>query len=124
MIILDIILPKKNGFQVCRQLKTTPSTRNIKIIMLTSFTKENMVQDALDAGAIGYIASGWWVEPADWMLGWVYLPAFAAIVVAAVLMAPLGVKVAHRVAPLPLRRVFGCLLILVSIRMLYSAIVV
>jgi len=36
LIILDIILPKKNGFQVCRQLKTTPSTRNIKIIMLTS----------------------------------------------------------------------------------------
>ena len=36
LIILDIILPKKNGFQVCRQLKTTLSTRNIKIIMLTS----------------------------------------------------------------------------------------
>ncbi|MGD8449945.1 MAG: response regulator, partial [Desulfobacterales bacterium] len=30
LIVLDIILPKKNGFQVCRQLKTSPDTQNIK----------------------------------------------------------------------------------------------
>ncbi len=73
------------------------------------------------AGALGYILSGWGRESTDWMLGWVYLPAFAAIVVAAMAFAPLGVKTAHRVAPLPLRRAFGVLLILVSGRMLYSA---
>ena len=36
LIVLDVILPKKNGFQVCRQLKTSPDTQDIKIIMLTS----------------------------------------------------------------------------------------
>ena len=36
LIVLDIILPKKNGFQVCRQLKTTPVTQDIKILMLSS----------------------------------------------------------------------------------------
>jgi twitching motility two-component system response regulator PilH len=36
LVVLDLILPKKNGFQVCRQLKTTSRTKNIKILMLTS----------------------------------------------------------------------------------------
>lgn len=40
LIMLDVILPKKNGFQVCRQLKTTPDTKDIKIIMLTSKTQD------------------------------------------------------------------------------------
>src|SRR5262249_433724 len=29
LIVLDVVLPKKNGFQVCRQLKTAPGTRDI-----------------------------------------------------------------------------------------------
>lgn len=36
LIVLDVILPKKNGFQVCRHLKMTPATKDIKILMLTS----------------------------------------------------------------------------------------
>jgi uncharacterized membrane protein YfcA len=76
------------------------------------------------AGALGYILSGLGSESTPWMLGWVYLPAFAAIMVASMLFAPIGVKVAHQVAALPLRRGFGVLLVLVSVRMLYSAIVV
>ena len=73
------------------------------------------------AGSLGYILSGWSASDTPWLFGWVYLPAFLAIVAASVVTAPLGVRVAHRVAPLPLRRTFGLLLILVSLRMLYSA---
>jgi len=40
LVILDIILPKRNGFQVCRQLKTGPNTYQIKIIMLSSQNRE------------------------------------------------------------------------------------
>lgn len=36
LIVLDIVLPLKNGFQVCRQLKTTPETKDIKILILSS----------------------------------------------------------------------------------------
>ncbi|MEM7118460.1 MAG: response regulator [Chloroflexota bacterium] len=36
LIVLDVILPKKNGFQVCRQLKMSPMTKDIKVLMLTS----------------------------------------------------------------------------------------
>ena len=36
LIVLDVILPKKNGFQVCRQLKTSSETSDIKVLLLTS----------------------------------------------------------------------------------------
>lgn len=41
LIVLDIVLPKKNGFQVCRQLKTSPDTEDIKILMLTSKSQDS-----------------------------------------------------------------------------------
>jgi uncharacterized membrane protein YfcA len=76
------------------------------------------------AGALGYVVAGWGQDLGTSMLGYIYLPSFMAIVLAAVLAAPLGVRTAHRVAPLKLRRAFGVLLVLVSARMLYSAFVV
>ena len=36
LILLDVLLPKKNGFQVCRQLKGSAPTRDIKVVMLTA----------------------------------------------------------------------------------------
>ncbi|MFN7924319.1 MAG: response regulator [Bryobacteraceae bacterium] len=41
LILLDIILPKKNGFQICRQLKSSPATKGIKIIMLSGKNQES-----------------------------------------------------------------------------------
>jgi len=73
------------------------------------------------AGSLGYVAVGYGRDLGTGMLGYVYLPAFAAIVAAAVLTAPLGVRAAHRIQPLPLRRAFGVLLVLVAGRMLYTA---
>lgn len=54
LIVLDIILPKKNGFQVCRQLKTAPDTKDIKIIMLTSKTQDSDRFWGLKQGADDY----------------------------------------------------------------------
>ncbi len=73
------------------------------------------------AGSLGYVTVGWGQDLGPGMLGYVYLPGFVAIVAAAVLTAPLGVRAAHRIEPLPLRRAFGVLLLLVAARMLYSA---
>jgi twitching motility two-component system response regulator PilH len=36
LIILDVVMPKMNGFQACRTIKSTPELDNIPIIMLTS----------------------------------------------------------------------------------------
>jgi len=40
VIVLDIVLPKKNGFQVCRELRTNGTTENVKIILLSSKNQE------------------------------------------------------------------------------------
>ncbi len=55
LIVLDIILPKKNGFQVCRQLKTTPDTEDIRIMMLTSKTQDSDRFWGLEQGADEYM---------------------------------------------------------------------
>jgi uncharacterized membrane protein YfcA len=73
------------------------------------------------AGSLGYVTVGLGQDLGAGMLGYVYVPGFLAITGAAVLMAPIGVRVAHRVEAQPLRRVFGLLLIVVSSRMLYTA---
>lgn len=41
LIVLDVVLPKKNGFQVCRQLKTASATKDIKILMLSSKSRNS-----------------------------------------------------------------------------------
>jgi uncharacterized membrane protein YfcA len=75
------------------------------------------------AGSLGYVTRGLSeTQMSDGLLGFIYLPALAAIVCTTIVFAPLGVRVAHRVAPAPLRRMFGALLILVSLRMLWTAI--
>jgi uncharacterized protein len=73
------------------------------------------------AGTLGYVSAGLGQDLGPGMAGYVYLPGFLAIVAAAVVMAPLGVRTAHAVADQPLRRAFGALLLLVSARMLYTA---
>jgi DNA-binding response OmpR family regulator len=55
LIVLDIILPKKNGFQVCRQLKTAPATKAIKILMLTSKSQDSDRFWGLKQGADEYM---------------------------------------------------------------------
>jgi twitching motility two-component system response regulator PilH len=55
LIVLDIVLPKKNGFQVCRQLKTAPDTQNIKVLLLSSKSQDSDRYWGLKQGADGYV---------------------------------------------------------------------
>lgn len=55
LIVLDVILPKKNGFQVCRQLKTAPKTQDIKILILTSKSQDSDRFWGLKQGADDYM---------------------------------------------------------------------
>lgn len=41
LIILDVIMPNKNGFQVCRSLKRSPEYKDIPIILTTSKSGES-----------------------------------------------------------------------------------
>lgn len=55
MIVLDIMLPGKDGFEVCKQLKRDPKTANIPIIMLTAKAAEVDRVVGLELGADDYI---------------------------------------------------------------------
>lgn len=41
LIVLDVIMPKLNGFQVCRKIKTSDAHKDIKIILLTSKSQDS-----------------------------------------------------------------------------------
>ncbi|MDP3715622.1 MAG: TSUP family transporter, partial [Burkholderiales bacterium] len=53
-------------------------------------------------------------------VGFVYLPALAGIVIASMLLAPLGAKLAHRTPGPLLKKVFAALLFVLSTKMLFS----
>jgi len=74
------------------------------------------------AGTAGYIANGLAVSAKlpPFSLGFVYLPALAAIVVASILTAPWGAKLAHRLPVKKLRKIFAFLLYTLGIRMVVS----
>jgi CheY-like chemotaxis protein len=55
IILLDILLPKKNGYQVCRQLKTTPETAHSRVILISSKNQESDRFWGLKQGADEYV---------------------------------------------------------------------
>ena len=56
LVILDLMLPKVDGLEVCRQLKADPKTARIPIIMLTAKTQEADRVVGLEMGADDYVA--------------------------------------------------------------------
>jgi uncharacterized protein len=75
------------------------------------------------AGTIGYVIAGYSVEGLpEGTLGFVYLPALAAIAAASMLTAPLGARVAHSLDTKPLKRVFASLLFVLAGYMAYKGI--
>jgi len=55
LIMLDIMMPYMDGFEVCRELKADAATRDIPIIMLTAKSQQVDIQRGKDAGADDYI---------------------------------------------------------------------
>ena len=55
LVILDWMLPKVSGIEVCRRLRSRPETRNIPIIMLTARGEESDRVRGLDTGADDYL---------------------------------------------------------------------
>lgn len=55
LIVLDVVMPRKNGFQVCRHLKTTEATRTIKVLLLTGKDQDSDRFWGLKQGADGYL---------------------------------------------------------------------
>jgi two-component system, OmpR family, alkaline phosphatase synthesis response regulator PhoP len=56
LIILDIMMPKKNGMEVCEILRSQPAFKNTLIIFLTALNDENSHIKGLETGADDYVA--------------------------------------------------------------------
>ena len=73
------------------------------------------------SGAVGYALSGQAADKLpEWSLGFVYLPALAAIAAMSMLTAPWGARLTHRLPVAKLKRIFAGLLYILAVRMAYS----
>lgn len=59
LVVLDVVMPKKNGFQVCRDLKSSPETKDIPIILVTSKNQEVDKFWGMKQGADEYLTKPW-----------------------------------------------------------------
>jgi len=55
LLLLDIIMPKKDGFQVLKELKSFPETERIPVIIMTMLGSDDDVKKGLKLGAADYI---------------------------------------------------------------------
>lgn len=55
LVLLDVILPKLNGFEVCRQLKSSAETNHIPVVMITSKTRDKDRHWGIEQGADDYV---------------------------------------------------------------------
>jgi len=55
VLLLDVMMPLCNGFEVCRRLRDNPATRAVKIVMLTAHGRDAQIERGLALGADAYI---------------------------------------------------------------------
>lgn len=55
LMLLDVMLPAVNGFEVCRRVRQTPALRHVPILFLTARGLENEITKGLALGATAYM---------------------------------------------------------------------
>lgn len=55
LIILDVMMPRMSGFQVCSQIKSNPETRDIPVVMVTALSDVGDVERAVESGADDFL---------------------------------------------------------------------
>lgn len=55
LLILDVMIPQMDGFEVCRNLKSNDKTKNIPILMISAKSQEHNIISGLEMGAEDYI---------------------------------------------------------------------
>lgn len=56
LILLDISMPKKDGFEVLKEIKTDPKLKDLPVVMLTTSSREEDIVKSYLAGACSYIS--------------------------------------------------------------------
>ncbi|MEC9187687.1 MAG: response regulator [Planctomycetota bacterium] len=55
LILLDVMMPKLSGFEVCKKLKSAEETRGIMILMVTALSELGDIERAVDAGTNDFL---------------------------------------------------------------------
>lgn len=55
LVLLDVILPQKNGFDILSAIKLNPDTKHIPVVMLTNLGQDSDIKTGLDLGASDYL---------------------------------------------------------------------
>ena len=56
LILLDVMMPRMSGFQVCRRLKSDPKTRDIQILMVTALNELGDIEQANECGTDDFVS--------------------------------------------------------------------
>ena len=56
LILLDIMMPKLSGFEVCKMLKSDPATKRIMILMVTALNESGDIERGVNAGANDFLS--------------------------------------------------------------------
>jgi len=55
LVLLDVMLPRLNGFQVCQKMRENPAWAGVRVLMLTAKGRESEISKGLALGADAYI---------------------------------------------------------------------
>ncbi len=56
LILLDVMMPKISGFEVCKRIKNSPKTKNIPVIMVTALNEFADIERGVDSGTDDFIS--------------------------------------------------------------------
>ena len=56
LVILDLMMPFMDGFEVCKSIKADPATEHTKVLILTGYTEEGFIEKAKECGADDWLA--------------------------------------------------------------------
>ena len=56
VILLDVMMPKLSGFEVCQKLKADPATRKIMVLMVTALNEPGDIERAVNAGTNDFLS--------------------------------------------------------------------
>lgn len=63
LVMLDVMMPELDGFEVCREIRQSPNGLNIPIVMITSLDDVDSIRKAFQLGATDFIT-----KPVDWQM--------------------------------------------------------
>ena len=56
LVLLDVMMPKMSGFEVCRRIKNNPQTEDIPVIMVTALSEFRDIERGIDSGTDDFIS--------------------------------------------------------------------